>query len=332
MQNLLSLPLTGGLLLAPMGHAPVAMVDARDVAACAVAALTGSDGDGAWHLTGPAGVTFADVAPHLGARRYLNLPRKVAATAMRRRGAAAVRGRARHRHGGISGLGRRRCPDERRPPADRPSAAVARAVLQRRERHMTPMVTRMGHIALRVPDLDASVAFQQDVLGMVETERSAGVSYLTCNERHHELMLIQDPVRRGYDHIARGRGCSGARGGDRARGRGRSDHRRRLRRRAGHRPRGARARPGGHVFKLFCGMETVAAPPGRPSREVRARVREGAQDEAARTLPAAGLGFRFSDRLGTTASWWHCDEDHHGMAIVRAPRSELSHYASRSRT
>ena len=67
---------------------------------------------------------------------------------------------------------------------------------------MTPMVTRMGHIALRVPDLDASVAFQQDVLGMVETERSAGVSYLTCNERHHELMLIQDPVRRGYDHIA----------------------------------------------------------------------------------------------------------------------------------
>jgi uncharacterized protein YbjT (DUF2867 family) len=89
MQNLLSLPLTGGLLLAPMGHAPVAMVDARDVAACAVAALTGSDGDGAWHLTGPAGVTFADVAPHLGARRYLNLPRKVAATVMRRRGAPA---------------------------------------------------------------------------------------------------------------------------------------------------------------------------------------------------------------------------------------------------
>ncbi len=40
-----------------------------------------------------------------------------------------------------------------------------------------------------------------------------------------------------------------------------------------------------------------------------------------------GLGFRFSDRMGTTASWWHCDDDHHGMAIVRAPRSELSHYA-----
>jgi catechol-2,3-dioxygenase len=40
-----------------------------------------------------------------------------------------------------------------------------------------------------------------------------------------------------------------------------------------------------------------------------------------------GLGFRFSDRLGKAASWWHCDADHHGMAIVRAPRAELSHYA-----
>jgi uncharacterized protein YbjT (DUF2867 family) len=87
MQNLLSLPLTGGVLLAPMGHAPIAMIDARDVAACAVAALTADDGDGAWHLTGPAGVTFAEVAPHLGARRYVNVPRKVAAAAMRKRGA-----------------------------------------------------------------------------------------------------------------------------------------------------------------------------------------------------------------------------------------------------
>jgi hypothetical protein len=40
-----------------------------------------------------------------------------------------------------------------------------------------------------------------------------------------------------------------------------------------------------------------------------------------------GLASTFSDRLGTTASWWHCDEDHHGMAIVPAPRSELAQYA-----
>ena len=31
--------------------------------------------------------------------------------------------------------------------------------------------------------------------------------------------------------------------------------------------------------------------------------------------------------MGFLASWWHCDEDHHGIALIRAPRSELSHYA-----
>ena len=63
------------------------------------------------------------------------------------------------------------------------------------------MVTRIGHVTFRVPDLDAAVDFQRDVLGLVETERVDNVSYLTCNDRHHELVLVQDPVRRGYDHV-----------------------------------------------------------------------------------------------------------------------------------
>ena len=55
------------------------------------------------------------------------------------------------------------------------------------------MVTRIGHIALHVADLDAAVEFQQQVIGMVETERVGGASYLTCNERHHELILDRGP-------------------------------------------------------------------------------------------------------------------------------------------
>lgn len=192
------------------------------------------------------------------------------------------------------------------------------------------MVTRMGHMALRVPDLAASVEFHQSILGMVETERSAGVSYLTCNERHHELMLIQDAVRRGYDHIALE--VAGAAELEAAIGKVRS---------AGGAVVGSiydgepgidRAvrvlAPGGHVFKLFCGMETVSAPaPGdRPLKFEHASVKAWNMKALERFLET-GLGFRFSDRMGRTASWWHCDDDHHGMAIVRAPRSELSHYA-----
>lgn len=78
-----------GLLLAPMGHAPIAMVDARDVAGAAVAALLADDpADGAWHLTGPAAVSYDDVARLLRVR-YVALPPRAAGRALRRQGASA---------------------------------------------------------------------------------------------------------------------------------------------------------------------------------------------------------------------------------------------------
>jgi uncharacterized protein YbjT (DUF2867 family) len=89
MQNLLAMRPKAGLLLAPMGRAPIAMVDARDVASCAVAALVDEGAvDQAWHLTGPAGVTFKEVARQLGVR-YVNVPSRLAAAGLRRRGASA---------------------------------------------------------------------------------------------------------------------------------------------------------------------------------------------------------------------------------------------------
>jgi NAD(P)H dehydrogenase (quinone) len=76
-----------GLLVAPMGRAPVAMVDARDVADSAVAALVAeSSADWAWQLTGRA-VSFPDIAARLGVP-YVNLPFRLAAAVLRRRGAA----------------------------------------------------------------------------------------------------------------------------------------------------------------------------------------------------------------------------------------------------
>jgi NAD(P)H dehydrogenase (quinone) len=89
MQNLHATKPKAGLLLAPIGSAPIAMVDARDVAACAVAALLDDTAaDQAFHLTGPAGVTFSDVARAMRAR-YVNVPSLLAAKALRRHGASA---------------------------------------------------------------------------------------------------------------------------------------------------------------------------------------------------------------------------------------------------
>lgn len=76
-----------GVLAAPLGHAPIAMVDARDVAACAVAALLDpAPRGGAWQLTGPRAVTFDELAGLLGVR-YLALRPRMAARGMARRGA-----------------------------------------------------------------------------------------------------------------------------------------------------------------------------------------------------------------------------------------------------
>ncbi len=192
------------------------------------------------------------------------------------------------------------------------------------------MITGVGHIALAVRDVDAAVDFQQRVIGMVETERVGGTSYMTCNDRHHELILLPDGGRRGYDHIglqvsdpvaleamrgqleaAGGRLLGGIEDGEPG-----VDRVMRV------------LSPGGHIYKLFCGMETVEPPaPGdRPKsfEHASCKVWNMAAEER---FVEHGLGFRFSDRMGFLASWWHCDADHHGIALIKAPKAELSHYA-----
>jgi catechol 2,3-dioxygenase-like lactoylglutathione lyase family enzyme len=192
------------------------------------------------------------------------------------------------------------------------------------------MVTRMGHIALRVPDLDAAVEFQREVIGMVETERTAGVSYMTCNERHHELILIQDPVRRGYDHV--GLEVPDAQTLELVKGAVANAGGRLLSEIYDGEPGIDRAllvqAPGGHVFKLFCGMQTAQplVPGDRPIKFEHASLKTRNMRRLEQFLEK-GLGFQFSDRMGPFASWWHCDADHHGMALVLAPKNELAHYA-----
>ncbi|MCB0864571.1 MAG: VOC family protein [Solirubrobacterales bacterium] len=194
-----------------------------------------------------------------------------------------------------------------------------------------PITERVGHMALRVPDLDEAVDFHTHVLGLVETERNGGTSYLTCNERHHELVLIQqEGDARGYEHIGlevadaealeRARSGIAAAGGELIGptydGEPGID-------------RAALVRgPGGHVYKFFCGMEGGQSLPegDRVVKfehfSVKARGLGGTE-----RFIQEGLGFKFSDRMGRTASWWHCSSDHHGMAVVLAPKHELSHYA-----
>ena len=194
------------------------------------------------------------------------------------------------------------------------------------------MVTRIGHIALHVADLDAAVDFQQQVIGMVETERTGGASLPDLQRPPPRADPRSRTARTAATSTSRSRSRTPRvleRRGAAADRRRRHAARRHLRRRARHRPRAEGASPGGHVYKLFCGMETVDAPPpgDRPvkfehlSCKVAQPPRRGALPHRRPRLPLLATAW------ASVASWWHCDEDHHGIALTRAPRAELSHYA-----
>jgi catechol 2,3-dioxygenase-like lactoylglutathione lyase family enzyme len=191
-----------------------------------------------------------------------------------------------------------------------------------------PLVRRIGHIGLRVADLDRSVEFYSAILGLRETERAGRVSYLTCNARHHELVLIQSRVA-GYDHVAlevgdldaldraqailRGAGADIGRSEDEP-GVGRTL---------------AFFGPERHRFKLFCGIEqdlSLAPPAGADAPESFEHITLKVRKLHAMESLIEQLGFVCSDRMGRLASWYRCDERHHGIGLSLAP-TKLHHYA-----
>ncbi|MFJ5261219.1 SDR family oxidoreductase [Streptomyces sp. NPDC088387] len=96
MQNLLetAAPMVSrlGLLAAPMARAPIAMVDARDIAAVATEVLTSENHyERVYDVTGPRAFPYAELAAILtratGQRvRYVHTPPALAATVLRRQG------------------------------------------------------------------------------------------------------------------------------------------------------------------------------------------------------------------------------------------------------
>ncbi|MDW5593087.1 NAD(P)H-binding protein [Conexibacter stalactiti] len=91
MQNLLEtvapLASRGGIVVDPFGGAPIAMVDVRDIAACAAAALLNpAPSDQTWQLTGPRPVTLTRLAALLGSR-HRSIPPRLVGRALARRDA-----------------------------------------------------------------------------------------------------------------------------------------------------------------------------------------------------------------------------------------------------
>lgn len=193
------------------------------------------------------------------------------------------------------------------------------------------MVSRIGHVGLVVTDLDRSVVHAERIMGLRVSERDSEVAYLTCNERHHELILRQGEAvgceQLGLEVYDEGRYEALAESLAEAGWDPRED--------AEVEPGIMRSfrftGPGGFVFKVFHGMsldqpryyETTAP---RPEKFEHITVKSAHKEELERLLIDL-LGFRLSDRAEDAISWLRASQEHHGMSVIAADDDMLQHYA-----
>jgi catechol 2,3-dioxygenase len=195
---------------------------------------------------------------------------------------------------------------------------------------MSELIKRMAHVALHVPNLDASVGWATTVMGMREVTREGGVSYLTHADCHHSLQLIASE-RSALDHIAMEAHDEAALELliSRLRKRGTTivsetpeelgiEHAVRF------------LGPDGHVIEVFTGM--AQAGPIHTGRGVQPRK----FGHPTLTCPDIGptrtffeevLDFRLSDEIGDgVLAFLRCSVDHHGLGLQKGAPG-LNHYA-----
>ena len=195
---------------------------------------------------------------------------------------------------------------------------------------MSAYVKRMAHVALCVPDLDASVDWATTVMGLRETERVDGVAYLTHATCHHSLMYIASD-RSALHHVAMEAHDDAALDAlvERL-----AEHDlpildEPIDERGLHRAIRFRG-PEGHVFEVFAGMdadEPEFTSRGVPTRKFGHPTITCDDTQGARDLFERVLDFRLSDEIGDGLLFFlRCNPDHHGMGIQKGPPG-LNHYA-----
>lgn len=193
------------------------------------------------------------------------------------------------------------------------------------------MRMHIGHVALRVTDLERSVEHVERVLGLRVRTRSDVEALLTSNEKHHELQLIAAESA-GLDHV--GLEVESAAELDEVRARAVAAGAQLLEVPPDLAGIGAAVRfagPAGIVYEVYDGME-------RDPLSLHTYLRPGVRKfghltffcehpEQVVAFWQDGLGFRLSDEAGGI-TWMRCDADHHGLSVGPGPAGNvLHHYA-----
>jgi catechol 2,3-dioxygenase len=191
------------------------------------------------------------------------------------------------------------------------------------------VIAAIGHVALRVRDLDAAVLHATGVMGMRVTERSPDRAELTEGSPHHSLQYLRSDAD-AVDHV-------GLEAADPA---AVQEIRQRLER-AGipllsDGPLDdclqnglAFTAPGGFVIEVYTGMPRNEAPIGvssgvRPRRFGHLNLAVSQPPELIGLLLDV-LDFRISDRFRGGA-FMRCNAEHHGLGVLGGP-GVLQHHA-----
>jgi catechol 2,3-dioxygenase len=192
-----------------------------------------------------------------------------------------------------------------------------------------PVIAAVGHVALRVRDLEPAVRAATRVMGLRESERDGDTSYLTHGRPHHSLQYIA-AAENAVDHI----GLEAA--GDWALEEIRARVARLGLRVVSERPldRGiadgfAFVGPEGFVYEVYTGMRNgepaYHATGVRPARlgHVTLNPRD---PEAQRDFFVEVLDFRISDIVDGEGFFLRCNAEHHGIGLLLG-RGVLHHHA-----
>ena len=188
----------------------------------------------------------------------------------------------------------------------------------------------IGHLGLRVRDLEAMVRFYTDVMGLAVTAKDERHAWLGLEAGGHCLYLAEEEGP-AVHHLAfalrPGQKLAAAADELRAAGvpvtEGSSEP-------SGHGETIRFLDPGGQVVELFQpSLEPtgpVAERPLRPNR-LQHLVLQTPEVERAAAFYHEKLGLRISDWMGRKFVWLRCGTDHHDLAIVYAKDTGMDHFA-----
>lgn len=194
---------------------------------------------------------------------------------------------------------------------------------------------KLGYVALNVSDLDRSVAFYRDLVGLDLSDGVPGrVSFLRCSRDHHNLVLYKavDPgLKRIAFELESEAELARARAHLEERGVALTEidpeERRLLRQSQGFR---FSVPTCGVTIEFYAGMLYMATPFAHRLAQIERLghvVLAVEKLEETRTFVVEMLGFRTSDHVEDFAAFLRCPPNpyHHTLALVRAPGNHLHH-------